>query len=117
MPRNENPAANTKLADWYFDFYRTKVDYSVIKFYIKGVAMTEEKQTAEGMPDVSLRLTALELSIKLMGVKLEQVERRMEKWDEVYYHVFPDRLAQDVKFENQLLGLIKPQKPDDKKQS
>ena len=68
----------------------------------------EEKQYPEPLTseEIGLQLMALRLSVGKFAIIVEQLERRMQKWDEVYYHVFPDRLAQDVKFENQMLDLI-----------
>jgi hypothetical protein len=58
------------------------------------------------------------LELKFTGVTVEALERCMQRWDEVYYHVFPDRFKGDQKFEHQLHHLICPPKHgDDKKKS
>jgi hypothetical protein len=36
---------------------------------------------------------------------LQETRREMQKLAEVYYHVFPDRLEKDVRFEEQLRAL------------
>jgi septal ring factor EnvC (AmiA/AmiB activator) len=36
-----------------------------------------------------------------------------QRWDEVYYNVFPERLRQDVKLQKQLHSLERPAKPED----
>lgn len=80
--------------------------------------LPQEKQLLEGISNDELRLMALELNVSGMRVTLDLIERRMERWDEVYYHVFPERGAQDAKFEQQLMNLRFPPKAgDDKKQS
>jgi hypothetical protein len=79
--------------------------------------MADKKTKETNLPDHGLAIMALQLSVKFLASDLEQIKRRMERWDEVYYYVFPDRLEQDVKFESQLLDLTKAQKPDtDKKE-
>lgn len=77
--------------------------------------MTEEEQLVKGASNDSLRIMALELSVQRTAVVLEELERRMQRWDEVYYHVFPERRAKDIEFERQLHKLNCPPKEDDKK--
>ena len=72
--------------------------------------MTKEKQLVKGISNDHLRLMALELSVKLMAGTLERIDRRMERLDEVYYHIFPERLKQDMEFERQLHKLNCPPK-------
>lgn len=57
------------------------------------------------------------LGIKFLEGTVETLERYMHRWNEVYYHVFPDRFDGDLKFERQLSRLNHPPKPgdDDKK--
>jgi hypothetical protein len=54
-----------------------------------------------------LTIMALELNVKMLTSQVELMERHMQKMDEVYYHIFPDRLAKDVKFGDQLIELLK----------
>lgn len=42
---------------------------------------------------------------------VNEILRRMQKLDEVYYHVFPERFEKDMKFENQLDKLNQPRDP------
>lgn len=79
--------------------------------------MTEEKETKKDAVDDGLKILALELSVRSIAIALEQIERRMQKWDEVYYHVFPDRVDKDIQFERQLTKLMIPKTDDDKKKS
>ena len=80
--------------------------------------MTEEKQLLEGISNEELRLMALELNVRKLAATLEVIERRMMRWDEVYYHVFPERRAQDIEVHRQLNDLRQPPKAgDDTKQS
>jgi hypothetical protein len=84
---------------------------------LKGIAMTEErqeeKQLVKGISNDSLRIMALELSVRSIAVTLELIERRMMRWDEVYYHVFPERRAQDIEYQRQLMNLKFPPKAGD----
>jgi hypothetical protein len=43
---------------------------------------------------------------------LQETRREMQKLAEVYYHVFPDRLEKDVRFEEQLRALNSSANPD-----
>ena len=79
--------------------------------------MTDEEQLVKGVSNDELRLMAIELNLQLMRITIDHLERQMAKWDEVYYHVFPERRGQDIKFERQLHELNCPPKADDKKQS
>jgi hypothetical protein len=79
--------------------------------------MTDEDQLVKGISNDSLRIMALELSVQRLAITLEGIERRMQRWDEVYYHVFPERQGKDIEFERQLHKLRCPPKADDKKQS
>jgi hypothetical protein len=45
----------------------------------------------------------------------DDLSRELQKMREVYYHVFPDRLEADARFERQLCGLNSKADPDGKK--
>lgn len=78
--------------------------------------MTEEEQLIKGLSKEEAEIMALQLSVTMMSHELEIIKRQMARWDEVYYHVFPERFSQDMKFEQQLHELKYPPKPDaDKK--
>jgi hypothetical protein len=54
-----------------------------------------------------LKLMALELNLRMLRSQVELMERHMQKLDEVYYHVFAERLSNDLKFRDQLMELLK----------
>jgi hypothetical protein len=70
------------------------------------------------LTETELALMALQLNQAMMRADLDLIHEYMQKLDEVYYHVFPERLAQDVKFGQQLADLMKrSRRPDtDEKQ-
>jgi hypothetical protein len=59
------------------------------------------------LTDEELKLMTLELNLKMLTDQVELMERHMQKLDEVYYHIFPDRLSKDLKFRDQLMELMK----------
>jgi len=78
--------------------------------------MTDESKAKEPSDD-ELTITAIQANLATLRADMELLELHMQKLDEVYYHVFPDRLPKDVKFGNQLLDVMRSAKSDpDKKQ-
>jgi predicted RNase H-like nuclease (RuvC/YqgF family) len=59
--------------------------------------------------------TTLPYTIERFARDIEEMERHMYRWNEVYYKVFPERLDQNLKFEDQLFNLIEPPKSTDDK--
>jgi hypothetical protein len=84
-------------------------------------AAMNEKENQDVKPnqeeDILLQLATLRLNVGALFIFVEEIQRRMQKWDEVYYHVFPDRFEKDMEFERQLHALNCPPKPDDRKKS
>lgn len=54
------------------------------------------------------RIGSLEVDVKYLGLG-------KQRWNEVYYHIFPERLRQDIKLQEQLYDLEHPPKPEDGK--
>jgi len=61
---------------------------------------------------VLTRLVAFELQITGLIEAVNVMQRKMQKLDEVYYHIFPDRFDKDFEFERQLLALKGAPDPD-----
>lgn len=59
--------------------------------------------------------TTLPLVFDTLCRDMEEIERDRERWDAVYYKVFPDRLDQDIKFMDQRRSVFSPPKPEDGK--
>jgi hypothetical protein len=81
--------------------------------------MNEEKKPSATLTETELTLMTVQLNLTMLRGDVELIERHViQRLDEVYYHVFPDRLAQDAKFGQQLLDLMKhsPRPDADKKQ-
>jgi hypothetical protein len=45
--------------------------------------------------------------MRTLAAQVELLQRYIQKLDEVYYHVFPERFEKDVKFHDQLMALMK----------
>jgi hypothetical protein len=61
--------------------------------------------------EILLRLLALEMNVDEIFRQVTELSRKMQKLDEVYYHIFPDRLIKDAQFEEQLRALNLPSDP------
>jgi hypothetical protein len=80
--------------------------------------MSDEKESDFKPPsayETSLAVLALQINVRCLAADMLRIERQMQKLDAIYYHIFPDRLKQDVEFERQLDALKSRPRPDDKK--
>jgi hypothetical protein len=75
----------------------------------------EEDQILKGVSNEELRLFTIELNARLLRGDVDLIEERLQKLDEVYYHVFPERLAQDVKFMEQRNELLRSRRDNEDK--
>lgn len=71
----------------------------------------QSTKISEFEKETSYRLLAIELNVDTLFRQLAEISRKVQKLDEVYYHLFPDRLAKDVQFEEQLRALNLPIDP------
>jgi len=53
-----------------------------------------------------------ELKIAGLVEAVDVLQRKMQRLNEVYYHIFPDRYRKDFEFEQQLLALKGSPDPD-----
>ena len=67
---------------------------------------------SENISDVFKHLNEFRKDILVLAQDNRDLVRQLNKLDEVYYHVFPDRLAQDERFEKQLDALMPKPKGD-----
>jgi uncharacterized coiled-coil protein SlyX len=61
---------------------------------------------SENISDVFKHLNDFRKDIIFLAEDNRDLTRQLNKLDEVYYHVFPDRLKQDERFEKQLEDLM-----------
>lgn len=79
--------------------------------------MTDETKITPPSDD-ELTLTTIQLNLHMLRSDVNELELQMQKLHEVYYHIFPDRLRQDLKIGTQPLDVMRSSKPDpDTKQS
>ncbi len=71
----------------------------------------ENKKASKFEKDTLLRLVLIEMRVADLYKKFEDMERNFQKLDEVYYHIFPDRLEKDRQIEAQLRDLNLPVDP------
>ena len=62
--------------------------------------------------DTLAHFVAYDLQIAALVQAIDDIRLKIQKLDEVYYHVFPDRLRKDVQFEQQLRALNSPPDTD-----
>jgi hypothetical protein len=73
--------------------------------------MNEKVKQPDLEYQTQLRLMALELSVDYLNRRIEEIALKTQKLEIAYYQAFPDRAAEDLRFENQLHALISPLKP------
>lgn len=86
--------------------------------HIERAQRWEEKHRDDGIEVLQLivrhsdSLCEKAETIKLIGKEQLLMRREFMRLDEVYYHVFPERLSQDIKFLDQLAALGPTPAPD-----
>jgi len=74
--------------------------------------MSTDKNLTELEKDTLAAIVAFKVDIAYLFESVNEIRRALQRLDEVYYHVFPDRRGTDARFEGQLLSLNLPREPD-----
>jgi hypothetical protein len=69
---------------------------------------TSSAKATEFEKETLLRLLALEMNVDSLYRQVADLSLKSLKLDDVYYHIFPDRLTKDAEFEDQLRALNSP---------
>ena len=62
-------------------------------------------------------IVALQMILVDANRAIDELQRKMQKYDDIYYRIFPERLEKDAQFEEQLRTLKSPGTGATKKRS